>query len=219
MNVERRNNMILLSSDWHLIKYKDGVEIIDKDTLDIVLKQLDSAKETDQFIFLGDMFDAEIFPQQYDEILSELKKRISRFYKPIFIRGNNDTQSDSFYKNYLGFSKVEFAAKLRINQKNILLSHTSVQLSEYKHKIDYNIHGHIHRLNTNPDTIPYYHFCDDNINLCTADRRELRLTSINDIDFEKESKRNSTFITDKREKAGMSQFIQNKVYDFMNLDL
>ena len=162
--------MIYLSSDWHLIKWYDGVEVIDKEKVDIIIRQLAQAKENDQLIFLGDMFDAEVDPHIYGDLCAEIRKHIEKLYRPIFIRGNNDTQSDEFYKEFLGFSKVEFATSFSYNQKVILLSHTSVIAGL---KIDYNIHGHIHRPDTDPDTIPYYHPCDKCINLCTKDRREL----------------------------------------------
>ena len=202
--------MIYLSSDWHLIKWNDGVEALNKERFEIILSQLDQATKYDQLIFLGDMFDAEIDPDRY--VCDEIRKRISKFYKPIFIRGNNDTQSDEFYKDFLGFFKVEFATTINYNQKIILLSHTSVMAGN---KINYVVHGHIHRANSDPDTIKYYHPADNCINLCTKEEREIYLTPIQNIDFEAEVKRNCAYNPDKREKPGMSQFIQNQVYGFL----
>lgn len=204
--------MILLSSDWHLIKSKDGMDIIDMTVYDTVIGQLEIANKNDQLIFLGDIFDAEIRPYWYNEMMNNLRERIIQFSNPIFIRGNNDCLSDNFYKSYLGFSKVLFATSLNYKGKSILLSHTSVHCEGL---VDYNIHGHIHRPNTDPDTIPYYHSPNNNINLCTKDRREINLTPLENIDLATEAKRNCIYTQNKLEKPGMSQFVQNQVYDYL----
>ena len=204
--------MIYLASDLHLVKYKDGYVYINQETFNTMMKW-EPITESDQLIYLGDLMDSEINPTYYEAIWNALKSKIEKSSMNIFIRGNNDTLPDSFYKK-LGFSKVVFGTRVVINRENILLSHTSVNI-ERSCDIDFNIHGHIHRPNVDPDGIPYYHFCKNNINLCTKDLRQHRLTCINDINLKVERTRNLMFDPLQTEKPGMSQFIQNKVYDLL----
>jgi calcineurin-like phosphoesterase family protein len=214
--------MIYLCSDFHLIQS-------DKETRQTYVNQeaLNSIftwptlTEDDTVIFLGDLVDDTITPDIKSPEFIMLKNRLAPAWMNTYLlRGNNDTLPKVFY-NKLGFRHVKFAHMIKANDKDILLSHTSVDLTRvaadystlrYDQAIDYNIHGHIHRKDTDPDTILYYHPCDRNINLCTKDLRQYRLTPITDIDLEKESFRNRNFIN-ASEKPGMSRYIQNEAYN------
>ena len=209
--------MIYLASDLHLIKYdKGGYTYFNKEALDRVHKWPELT-EQDQLIYLGDLMDSEVDPYNnsyetfaWNIIRSKIKKG-----RNIFIRGNNDTLQDEFY-HALGFEEVTFATICDIKSKKILLSHTSVNLTGYEEIVDYNIHGHIHRPNTDPDVIPYYHYCKHNINLCTKSLRQYGLTPISFMNLVIESTRNIVYDDTYREKPGMSQFIQNQVYSYLN---
>jgi len=208
--------MIYLASDLHLIKYKDGTIYINQEALDRV-HEWPELTDQDQLIYLGDLMDEEIDPYNdyYEMFIWNIIRNKIKNGRNIFIRGNNDTVQDKFY-NDLGFEKVKFATILNIRSKKILLSHTSVDLTGYEDIVDYNIHGHIHRPNTDPNFIPYYHYCKHNINLCTKSCRQYDLTPIQDINLVIESTRNIMYDSSKKEKPGMSQFIQNQVYTCLN---
>ena len=207
--------MIYVASDLHLVKYKDGNTYINEPAYEHMLKWK-PLTENEQLIYLGDLMDAEIQPENttaYDLIFNQLKNKISASSYNIFIRGNNDTLPDSFYKS-IGFNKVIFATMITIKNKKILLSHTSVEL--INDNVHFNLHGHIHRPGVNPDMIPYYHPCSNNINLCTKDLREYDLTPLGEINFVTEKYRNRMYDGSQNEKPGMSQFVANMARDFLN---
>ena len=209
--------MIYLASDLHVIKYdKGGYTYFNQEALDRIHKW-PRLTEQDQLIYLGDLMDAEVNPynSNYETFVWNIIRHKIENGRNIFIRGNNDTSQDSFYRQ-LGFEKVVFATIINIKSKKVLLSHTSANLTGYEEKVDYNIHGHIHRPDTDPDIIPYYHYCKRNINLCTKNCRQYDLTSIHDINLTIESTRNFMYDDNYSEKPGMSQFVQNQVYTYLN---
>lgn len=214
--------MIYLCSDFHLIQAdKDARQTyVNQDALNAMLTW-PTLTEDDTVIFLGDLVDDTITPDIKSPELVMLKNRLMpAWMNTFFLRGNNDTLHKVIY-NKLGFRHVKYAHIIKANEKTILLSHTSVDLTRtaadysslrYEQAIDYNIHGHIHRKDTDPDSILYYHPAAKNINLCTKDLRQYHLTPITEIDLEKESHRNRKFIS-ASEKPGMSRYIQNETYN------
>ena len=214
----RRIIMIYISSDWHLAKTPNGRRPhIDTATLNIVSEELKKLTKDDIFIFLGDLMDDGIrcpLSGEFERILL-LRESILKTKKSIFIRGNNDDQSDNFYK-VLGFDEIAYGvvANLEKDEKkiNIILSHTSLDIHDSEW---INIHGHIHRPNVDPDTISYYHDPSRCINICTADRRQLRLTALESIDLSKELERNNTWSLG-FENPGMSTLCQNQAMLIFN---
>lgn len=214
---EQEETMIYLASDLHIIKYdKGGYTYFNKEAIDRV-HEWPELTEQDQLIYLGDLMDSEVDPynNSYEIFVWNIIRNKIKKGRNIFIRGNNDTLQDSFYHD-LGFEKIAFSTICNIRSRKILLSHTSVNLTGYEEMIDYNIHGHIHRPNTDPDIIPYYHYCKRNINLCTKELRQYELTPISEINLVIESTRNIVYDDTNKEKPGMSQFIQNQVYSYLN---
>lgn len=211
--------MIYLCSDLHVIKYdkEGGISYFNKEALDRI-HEWPELTEEDQVIYLGDLIDAEVDPycNKYEVfVFNIIRNKIKKSKMNIFIRGNNDTQKDDFYKQ-LGFNKITYCTMLNHRSHKILLSHTSVNISGYEGIVDYNIHGHIHRPNVDPDVISYYHYCKRNINLCTKTCREYDLTPISEINLVTEKDRNFMFDDSYSEKPGMSQFVQNQCYTYLD---
>lgn len=174
----KNGNKIMLGTDWHMYKYNKNSSLISKrnEYDEIISIQNETIGDNDIFIFLGDLVDSEVTNRS---IISNIIKDIRGKYKFI-IRGNNDIFSDKFYKE-CGFDEITYGIKY----KDVFISHTSIDIS----KIDYvktNIHGHIHRDYTEINTIPYYHKCDNNINICDREFNPVSLTEIlANIQYEK----------------------------------
>lgn len=211
--------MTYVTSDWHIFKMPGGRRpSIDWVSLEIIFSELAKLTKEDTVIFLGDLMDDGIrlpLHGEFVEVLDKINEALSLCNKAIFVRGNNDDQSDNFYKA-CGFDEVVYAVTANTEKAvessmnvNILFSHTSVDIHDDENWI--NIHGHIHRPNTDPDTISYYHDPSRCINICTADRRELRLTAVEKMMLAKELERNNTW-SPGFEHSGMSTLCQNQAY-------
>lgn len=200
---------IYLSSDWHLIKCQYGRKPEISEDYEMILNRIKQMDVCDTLYFLGDLIDDTVdLSGNMKELIYKLgHELICASPRCYFIRGNNDVMSDEFYHE-MGWNNVSFAEWVTNSKgEKILLSHTSVKIPD-NHPEIYNIHGHIHRAGTDPDRIAYYHKCTQNINLCTADKREHRFTNLEDINLSEEIKRN-TMWTHLFEKPGMSQLCQN----------
>ena len=90
-----------ISSDWHIFKMPGGRRpSIDYKATDIIIPELEKLTKNDTFIYLGDLMDDGIRLPMYGNfanILEKIEGRINVAKKKIFIRGNNDDQSDDFY--------------------------------------------------------------------------------------------------------------------------
>lgn len=135
-----------ISADYHLGKYLLHDKNSDKykeylnDTNRIIQLHNKVVKDDDLFIFLGDLSESE-FGDEYDSeyIREEIKKLILQLNgKIILFCGNNDTFSNSFYKE-CGIDTV--IRKDFILTDNFYYSHYPVNVTN---KDLINIHGHIH---------------------------------------------------------------------------
>lgn len=208
---------IYLSSDWHIFTCQFGRKpAANIDLIDSLIAEIrEKLSAVDTLYVLGDLMDdtVNLSGSLRDEWYRLVDAIIVSRARLVLIRGNNDIQSDDWYI-INGFRKVSFAEWVTNSRgERILLSHTSVKVP-MNHTDVFNIHGHIHRAGTDPDVITYYHRCDNNINLCTVDHREHRLTNLDDINIQEEVKRNNLYVIG-NEKPGMSQFIQNQATRIM----
>lgn len=199
---------VWIGTDFHACKYdKETGLVYISPKFDAIIKEInDKVSDDDVFIFLGDLLDSEITDTR---ILHKVCKTIKGKTK-IFIRGNNDTFGDSVYLAE-GFNNVCFG----ILYENIYFSHTSIDISnccEF-HGI-YNVHGHIHRDYTDVNSIPYYHECRRNINVCGMNGNIVNLNDIKN-NLKTLSRLNTKYIEGKTEKPGMSQFVQNQATDLL----
>ena len=203
---------IFLSSDWHLVKYDKETDLVYMipEVEEIITNERNIVGNDDIFIFMGDMFDAEV---NYDDVGISDEIRDMTGLK-IFIRGNNDTVSDEAIKYDLKFDYIYKG--IIIPGRNVLISHTSIPMS-YDAKIDdwVNIHGHIHRDGWDCDRIPYYHPAYSNINICNRGKHVFEIDSVDKT----ETERNLLYI-DKTEKP-FAAYLQNHVRSVFNrwLDL
>ena len=204
---------IYVTSDWHLLQCELGRKPMISPHYEEILNELDKLEEDDILIHLGDIMDDTVgYVYGQRSIIKDVAKKIRKVKHSILIRGNNDILSSDQFRLTFGFGEVAFAASIG----NIILSHTSIDLRDIcdSNVPDYyNLHGHIHRNNCDPDTIGYYHESDHNVNLCTKDGRQFRLTKFTDIDFAAESMRNN-FWCDGHEKPGMSCLCQNEAISY-----
>lgn len=208
---------IYLTSDWHILTCQYGRKpAVNIDLINSLIGEIrEKLSAVDTLYVLGDLMDDTVqlsgsLRDEWYRLVDAIIVSRARF---VLIRGNNDIQSDDWYI-INGFRKVSFAEWVTNSRgERILLSHTSVKVP-MNHTGVFNIHGHIHRTGTDPDVIAYYHRCDNNINLCTADHREHRLTNLDDINIQEEVKRNNLYVIG-NEKPGMSQFIQNQATRIM----
>lgn len=210
---------IFLTSDWHIFTCQWGRKpSVNFELIEQLKKQISQLEITDHLYFLGDLMDDTIHPSgSLRDILDDIGHLlIMASPRCHFIRGNNDVMSDQFY-NDMGWNSVSFAEWVENSKgEKILLSHTSVKLPA--NKDIYNIHGHIHRPGTDPDSISYYHKCDRNVNLCTVDHREHRFTNLDDINLQEEIKRNRLY-TVGYEKPGMSMLCQNMATQVLDKEI
>lgn len=211
---------IFLTSDWHIFKCQEGRKpSVNLELIEQLKAQIEKLDIMDHLYFLGDLMDDTVHPSgSLLEILMDIGNLlIMASPRCHFIRGNNDIMSDAFYKD-LGFNTVSFAEWVENSKgEKILLSHTSVKIPV--NRDIYNVHGHIHRPGTDPDKIAYYHKCDRNVNLCTVDHREHRFTNLDDINLQKESKRNNLYVIGCSEKPGMSSLCQNMATQVLNKEI
>jgi len=213
-------NKVILGTDWHLIRYDKsaGTFYLKQDWEDIIRMQNKACGENDVFIFLGDLVDDDLpeFMPIYELLGCRAERQLTGKYK-FMIRGNNDTFSDHSYKN-LGFDEVVYG----IRYKDIFFSHISVPLHFTEDTgCHTNVHGHMHRDNTDVDSIAYYHaYPDDNICICREDCHPVDLTDI--IKHIRLWKYNNCNYVQGYEKPGMSRFLLNtcseKMMELFNID-
>lgn len=200
---------IYLSSDWHLIKNEGGITYVRPDFDEIIESQTSQVTDDDTFIFMGDMFDDDVVKKasEYYDILGASRFEALRNLKgkKIFIRGNNDIQSDEFYMNVLKFNSVKFSFVL--DKSRVIISHTSLPIHTRTGWV--NIHGHIHKDGVDVDAIPYYHNAESCINICNRGRMTF---AYDDINIREELNRNNKTCTG-FEKP-MSAFIQNQAMSY-----
>lgn len=204
---------LFISTDWHLIrKDKDtGLLYVRPDVEEILNSQINNVGPDDTFIFLGDLFDDDFDPKDHRRILGNyLSDKLHNLSgkRKIFIRGNNDIGSDTFYRD-LGFNEIHFSVTAPIvfgnKLKITVFSHTSLETP----KGVVNIHGHIHRDNTSCDDIAYYHDPRNCVNICDHERMTFNISDIRDIDFE--CNRNNS-VCNGHEKP-FAKYIQNMAYE------
>lgn len=204
---------IYVTSDWHLLQCEYGRKPMISPYYEEILAELDKLEEDDTLIHLGDVMDDTVgYVYGNREIITNIAKKIRPIKNTILLRGNNDVMSAEQFRLMFGFKEVAYAASIN----NVILSHTSIDLFDPCDRETpnyFNLHGHIHRKNCDPDTIGYYHQCDLNINLCTKDGRQYRMTKLTDIDFVAESIRNN-FWAEGHEKPGMSCLCQNEALSY-----
>lgn len=128
---------IYLGSDWHFSKWSKKQLILkynNERNKDIIEKYKEIVKPNDVFIFLGDLTEVR------DDNPTSVKMRINDIKTlpgiKIMIRGNNDYESDSYYKNELKFLVCEETLKI----KNAVFTHDPCKVTGN----NINIHGHIH---------------------------------------------------------------------------
>jgi calcineurin-like phosphoesterase family protein len=204
---------LFISTDWHLIR-KDketGLLYVRPDAEEILDSQINNVGPEDTFMFLGDLFDDDFDPRDYRRILgNRLSDKLNNLsgQRKIFLRGNNDIGSDTFYRN-LGFGDIRFSVTAPIvfgdKLKITVFSHTSLETP----KGVINIHGHIHRDNTGCDDIAYYHDPTNCVNICNRERMTFDCSSM-DIEFE--CNRNNSVYHKGHEKP-FAKYIQNMAYE------
>lgn len=174
-------------------------------------KSISDISDNDMLIFLGDFVDDTIPVSLFK---TELEKFVSKFTgEKIWVRGNNDLFSADTYEEY-GF-KVCYAATAQIDNYTFVFSHTSIDVSKYKHvKV---LHAHMHR-NDNSEML-YYHDPVNNTNLAQnllakGYKQELRSAIYTATHVENKSRWFGG-----HEKIGMSMFIHNEEYAEMVRDL
>ena len=130
-------NKIYLTSDWHLFKnhYKHEKNYVN--TKEIVSWCKKNIKDTDIFIYLGDIsfrFANKKDQEESAKIMNSLPGI------KILVLGNHDTMLGQDYFNSCGFKYVVE----RINYKKFIFTHRPINMDLYPD--DYlNIHGHIHK--------------------------------------------------------------------------
>lgn len=134
-------NNIWFSADWHFSKWskrKEELQYDIKKDRDILRKYASSVDKDDIFIFLGDLTEVrDDNPRLVKRCIEQIKELPGN---KIFIRGNNDIESDDYYINHLGF--LDCYDKLEVD--NFVFTHEPVQINEGQ----INIHGHIHGCKT-----------------------------------------------------------------------
>lgn len=125
-------NHIFFGTDWHLYRYNDETEKIEKnkDYEKILSNYKKMVTDKDVFIFLGDLVDDEF--EEYDILVPVISSLPGT---KIMILGNNDLQPTSFY-NECGFEYVYEAYQWR--------DYTFSHLPLKSFNTTYNIHGHMH---------------------------------------------------------------------------
>lgn len=201
---------IYCATDWHMVKQGVGA---DYDA--IIKKHRNTVTSKDMFIYLGDIVDDIMYAVHRDRFTA-IVEGMGNCYK-VLVRGNNDILSDSEYLE-MGFDAVVYS----FVYNGIVFSHTSidvyrlnkklfgpggvmVQMNEGwdadlgKYKIRGNIHGHIHRDGTDCDSIPYYHKCDKNVNVCRFGTDSVNVADII-ARFDELALKNTDYNTDLDEK-------------------
>lgn len=141
-----QNEDPICSADYHLLKElnrvhsKEDYETFAKQTKDVIEMHNDTVKDTDWFLFLGDISEKEISkPEDIAKLYYLIKSLKGR---KIMIRGNNENFDDVFY-NKCGFEYVE--TKKYIAFPTLIFSHEPLNLESMGLSSDVlNIHGHLH---------------------------------------------------------------------------
>jgi murein DD-endopeptidase MepM/ murein hydrolase activator NlpD/calcineurin-like phosphoesterase family protein/uridine kinase len=123
---------IYLGSDWHLYKFKNGIENRNPNADIYIQNQINTVKDNDVYIYLGDF--------AYDEFNNKeaLKNDLINLKgKKILVMGNNDRLSEKFYIS-CGFDIV---VKDYFIYRSIIFTHKPVE--DFK-GAKINVHGHIH---------------------------------------------------------------------------
>lgn len=125
-----------ISADYHILKeYRKG-EMNSKRSEDIISMHNHVVKKDDVFLFLGDITESEYFETSSNSHLKEVISIVKRLNgHKILITGNNDTGTDSLYKE-MGFEEIYHSP---IETKNFIFSHGPIKTDG-----KLNIHGHIH---------------------------------------------------------------------------
>ena len=152
---------VWIFSDPHLLERgKDTPRITcNERTLDVFQGYINAVNpEKDMVIFLGDFVDDTIPMDLTVSMFVKTFNRLVETDRKIWVRGNNDMISDQVLKNDRW--SVCYAATAKIDDKIIVFSHTSIDVSDYN---AYNVHGHMHR--NDGSTMYYYHPCVRCINI------------------------------------------------------
>lgn len=202
---------VWLMGDTHLLKKeKDRPRIVINKNYDNYKKELEKIRKNDMLIFMGDFVDDTIpislFKHEM-EILNQIPAK-----RRIWIRGNNDLFSEETYEEY-GF-EVCYVATYYTEDTTYVLSHTSIDVSKYKHVKC--IHGHMHR--NDSSEMFYYHDPKGNYNIA-PDLSAGYILSLNAVIQSIDGSENRSRWFASHEKIGMSMFIHNEEHSRMLEDL
>lgn len=202
---------VWLMGDTHLLKKeKDRPRIIINKNYDSYIKELEKIHKNDMLIFMGDFVDDTIPVSLFKREMDRLDKIPAK--QRIWIRGNNDLFSAKTYSEY-GF-EVCYAATYHTEDTTYVVSHTSIDVSKYKHVKC--IHGHMHR-NDNSEML-YYHDPKGNYNI-GQDLSAGYILSLQSVIQSIAGTENQSRWFTSHEKIGMSMFIHNEEHAEMLEDL
>ena len=127
--------MMIISTDWHYVKYdKVSHRIHMNPCVDSWINAVNQVlKPGDTWIYLGDLIDSEI-----DEEAAEYLSLINRIHatKKILLHGNNDRKPSEFYQSFFDEVGLVYVD----NDTQTVMSHCPVR---NRHGF-INVHGHIH---------------------------------------------------------------------------
>lgn len=205
---------VWLFSDPHLLERgKDTPRITcNERTLEIFQGYINAVNpEKDMVIFMGDFIDDTIPMNLAVSMFIKTFNRLIETDRKIWIRGNNDMIGDQVLKNDRW--TVCYAATAKIDDKIIVFSHTSIDVSNYKGA--YNVHGHMHR--NDGSTMYYYHPCVRCINLAPVCHKGYAYYLDEVMDFIIGEAWSTSQWFEGEEKPGMSKFIyEQATFEFDN---